>query len=133
MGTYVYKSKPSHIARAIVRDGEVISEVEIALYSYAYKPYMSWGSDNEARNRRMHFRSGAQACENAWKRTAREMPRLGVHINGDDLTVYLDTRRPFLTGGDPISYDDYEKYPADAEIVRWVSLPDGVSMQRKVI
>lgn len=126
MGIYVYKTKPSDIALADIRKADGTREtVEIALYSYAYKPTYS----DEKLNKRWHFTSGAQACENAYARSGRAVPALGVNIDGAERLIHHDTKRPFQTKGEAAVYDDSVVYPEGVEILAWVSLPEGVTTQ----
>ena len=124
MGAYLYKTKPSEVAIALVRQGigELV-EMPIALYRYAYKPYHGWGRENA----RMHFRSGAQACENAYQ--GKEVPALGICGVSDEGRISSEVKRPFQTKGQPCIMDDYVTYRQELEIVAWVKLPKGISLE----
>lgn len=107
MGVYVYVTKPSHVATAVVEINGVQSETEVALYRYAYKP-SNW---DEAFNARLRFRSGALACIAAYDRSPKAVPALGVNFDDEAGTVYAPgTQGAFLTKGDPESWDDCAKY-----------------------
>jgi hypothetical protein len=117
MGVYLYKSKPSHVAKALVLEPDGTEAIrEVALYEFAYKPY-NW--DIKA-NQRMHFRSGAVACEAAWARSKRELPKYGVNSSDGEVP---NGAKPFLAPY-PTCHDDFVKYDG-AQVVRWLELPKG--------
>lgn len=124
MGVYVYKSKPSHVAkaRALVNGEPAI--IEIALYQYAYKPY-HW--DNRL-NQQMHFRSGAVACEQAWARSNRVMPKYGVNASDDAVQAASPAKplNPFHVSGAACVYDDLVRYDKDVQVLEWLELPKGL-------
>ena len=125
MGVYIYKTKPSHIAVAIVAlsdDSQI--ETEIALYQYAYKPYR-WGGD--AANARMRFVSGVTACESAYERSGRSVPRYGLLI-GEDGCVHEEMPRVFEAGSVDIE-DDYVTY--SATVVKFLKLPRGIYIKEE--
>jgi hypothetical protein len=74
MGTYIYKIKPSN-SITVEGLGETLT---VHCAEYAYKPFGAFSAqwdygknryvEGDEINRRMHFRSGAQGCDNAWKR-----------------------------------------------------------------
>ena len=125
MGVYVYKTKPSHVATALIAldDGSQI-EAEIALYQYAYKPY-NW--DDNA-NIRMRFSSGVVACENAYARSSKAVPQYGLTI-GDEGRVYENNPGLFTTGGSVDIFDDYVKY--SAKVVKFLKLPKGIFIKEE--
>lgn len=124
MGVYIYKSRPSDVAKARVKLANGQQEVvEVALYEYAYKPYGGWHSDDAKLNRRMHVSSGAFACAGAWKRSGRKIPKYGILFG--DRTIYADAIHPFLTCGHATVHDDYVRR-SDVEVLEWVELPKGV-------
>lgn len=120
MGVYVYKTKPSHIATALIAldDGSQI-ETEIALYQYAYKPY-SW---DDAANVKMRFSTGVVACENAYARSGKAVPKFGLTIASDG-QVHESTPALFATDGSVDIFDDYVKY--SAKVVKFLKLPKGI-------
>ena len=122
MGVYVYKTKPSHVATALIAldDGSQI-ETEIALYQYAYKPY-SW---DDAANVKMRFSSGVVACENAYARSSKPVPKFGLTI-GSDNCIHERTPSLFTTAGSVDIFDDYVKY--SAKVVKFLKLPKGISV-----
>jgi hypothetical protein len=126
MGYYLYINSPSKIARALVEIDGAEQEVEVALYRYAYKPYQSGG---RRENQRMHFRSGATSCEQAWERVKREQPKFGA-MYSDEPPVSVPNPasdggvRLFLSNG-PVVADDFVK-DGGAKVIRWLSLPKGM-------
>lgn len=96
MGTYVYKVSTKTIT--IEGLGETITA---NLSSYAYKPYFFCGWDDpDVLNQRMHFQSGAQGCDNAWKKRddkpqyivecqeLNEIPELAGSAYGEGASLY---------------------------------------------
>ena len=131
MGVYVYCTKPSHVATAVVEIDGVRSETEVALYRYAYKPtYAGW--DAEKTNQRWRFRSGAAACASAYARSAKAVPSFGVFFDDEAAEVYAggrgDANGAFLTNGEPEVWDDGVN--TVGRVVRWVKLPKGISEGR---
>jgi hypothetical protein len=133
MGVYVYVTKPSHVATAIVDIDGVESETEVALYRFAYKPFLSFR--NEHLNVEMAFRSGAVACAAAWARSGKQAPAYGVNFNDDAMQVYaagrIDANGTFLTKGQPEVFDDYATHRG--RVVRWVRLPKGITEETFVM
>lgn len=130
MGVYIYVTKPSHVATAVVqyRDGTQTTE-QVALYRYAYKPSNNL-FDGRAFNQRMRFKSGAAACAAAWDRAGKSVPVRGVFFDADEMTVCAAGRKDangvFATGGSPEVYDDYVKTDG-CRVVRWLQLPKGIT------
>lgn len=123
MGVYIYCTKPSHVATAIVEIEGVETETEVALYRYAYKPSFSWHA--EKWNAEMRFASGATACAAAYARSDKSVPPFGV--NFDDERMEVEPKSGvFLTRRSVEVYDDEVKYVG--RIVRWVRLPKGVRL-----
>jgi len=130
MGVYIYKTKPSHVARAAVRlsDGtDVVTD--IALYQYAYKPYHGFNCDGD--NARMRFRSGVVAAENAYNRSGRDVPQFGLLI-GEDGRIYDRSPALFLTSGSVDIYDDYVKYDG-AKVLEFLKLPKNTFIQEEKV
>jgi hypothetical protein len=133
MGAYVYVTKPSHVATAIVDIDGVESETEVALYHFAYKPFLSFR--NERLNAEIAFRSGAVACIAAYARSDKAVPAYGVNFNEGKMQVYaagrIDANGAFLTNGRPDVLDDAAIYRG--RVVRWVRLPRGITEETFVI
>lgn len=133
MGAYLYTTKPSATAKALIRYDDGREEVAtVALYRYAYKPYRSF--DTRAENHRMHVRSGAMANENAYRRAGREVPALGTYYTaekGEKPTVYNAAQRGanglFQTRGLVSGEDDHSFTNYVGRVIRWLELPKGVT------
>jgi hypothetical protein len=128
MGAYIYVTKPSHVATAVVEIDGVRSETEVALYRYAFKPY-HW---DERLNARMRFSSGALACAAAYDRSGKAVPAYGVFFDDEAAEVYAagrtDANGCFLTHGAVEVVDDTRT--SRGRVVRWVRLPKGVTEGR---
>ena len=129
MGAYLYATKPTHTAVADIQlaCGSILTDVEIALYHYCYKPTL-WDSDDF--NRKMDFKTGVWACRNAWMRAARKgrkFPTYGVniHLEKDGQGEVELCPSLFVTRDKTDVLDDFVNFDG-ARVLMWVRLPADV-------
>lgn len=135
MGAYLYRTSPSLTARAVVqmRDGSGTVECDVALYRYAYKPSYS----DPDFNRRMDFKTGVHASANAFARTGKPVPDLGMNYDDEAGEVYAlrgveCQTAVFRTRGAPAGTDDHDFCTYVGDVVSWVRLPKGIKSRPAV-
>ena len=136
MGAYYYITSPKMTAQARVQWADGREEtITLALYRYAYKPYSDWG-DGRKWNNRMHFKSGAAACEAAYQRSAQGVPAWGIAYDEEKRELYAlrgpnRADKPFRTKGHAGGLDDYDfcNYEGAPVILEYIELPKGFSVK----